>query len=426
MSLLNRSFLDHIMKRKIISFVSFVACLLTLGIYFYNTQFDKNQAYIDKVYEISRTVGSAQFDKIENLLVDYTIDNDIKKTIKNFLQQTLDQNLDNLTVQESFADTPQEGQSGDQIFFIRDKQDNLMFVVKVFSKPFDSEGNFRKELAGFGLLSKVDGNNFHLVTVRAIGKSVIDGERYGMLAISSASGTNMQTLVIDILRLPQGSPERLDALHTAQKGIKKLGAALAEFHQIHIQKDMPLDPAIFDRVHHDLSQIVGHLEQENHGIDIQVLQNYVAYLVQQMKKIKTTRSIIHGDAHLGNFLYDAKTDTISMVDYSELNRSVDREGNPVGHAAMDVMNMLDIIAANKKFGLTEEDANILREAFIKGYGSLPTNLEQDFFVLISRLGFVEWFLTAEKANPEQFTDDKLEKVSVYMLDEIKKSISKHF
>lgn len=424
MSFWNRSFWDHIMRRKVISIVSFVACLLMLGIYFGSTQFDKNQAYIDKIFEVSGTVGSAQFDKIETLLVDYTIDNDIKKTIKNFLQQTLDQELDTLIVQESSAEAPQEGQSGDQLFFIRDKQDNLKFVVKVFSKPFDAEGNFIKELAGFGLTSKIHGKNFYLVAAKAVGKSSIDGEKYGMLAISPANGTNMQTMVIDIFRLLHGSPERLNALHMAQKGIEKLGAALAEFHQIRTQKNMPLYTAIFERVQRELNQVIGHLEQENHGIDIQALQDYVASLVQQMKKIDTTRSFIHGDAHLGNFLYDAKTDTVYMVDYNELNRSVDREGNPVGHTAMDVMSILDIIAANKKFGLTQKEAMILSEAFIRGYGSLPSELEQDFFLLLFRLGFVEWFWTAEKSNPEQFSDEKIRKVSIYMLDEIKKSLEK--
>ncbi len=220
------------------------------------------------------------------------------------------------------------------------------------------------------------------------------------------------------LQAPFLHPENLPA----KKGIEKLGAALAEFHQIRTQKDMPLDSAIFERLYRDLNQVVGNLEQENSGIDIQALQNYVAYLVQQMKKIKLTRSIIHGDAHLGNFLYDAKTDTVSMVDYNELNRSVDGEGNPLGYAATDVMSMLDVIGANKKFGLTQEEANVLSEAFIKGYGSLPTNLEQDFFGLLSRLSFVAWFWIAEKANPEQFANEKMRKVSIYMLDEIKKSL----
>lgn len=353
------------------------------------------------------TVESAQEDKVEGLLVDYTVDNDLKKTIQNFLQQATAQEIDTFSIQES-SGAAGEGQSGDQLFFVRDNQDNLIFVVKIFSKPFDSEGNFIKELAGFGLLSKIDGKNFHLVDIKAIGKSIIDGKKYGMLAISPASGINMQTLVIDIFRLPQGSTGRLNALHSAKKGIEKLGAALEEFHQVRTQKDMLLDPVIFERLQHDLNYVVGHLQQDNFGIDIQVLQNYVAYLVQQMKKIKMTRSIIHGDAHLGNFLYDVKTDTVSMVDYTELNCSVDGEGNFVGYAAIDVMGMLDIIAANKKFGLTQEEARLLSKAFIRGYGTLPIELEQDFFALLSRLSFVAWFWMTEASHGE-FANEKIKK-----------------
>ena len=57
-------------------------------------------------------------------------------------------------------------------------------------------------------------------------------------------------------------------------------------------------------------------------------------------------------------------------------------------------------------------------------GLIPANVEQKFFVLLSRLSFVAWFCMVEKADPEQFANNKMRKVLIYMLDEIKRSLEK--
>lgn len=395
--------------------------LIALGIYFHTPQSNKYTA-IDTIFKISRTVEPAEFDRIDHLLVDYTIDNDIQKSITYFLQAT-DLNFDASQIHIHAAQNPQEGQSGDQLFFIRDIKDHLESVVKVFSQPFDVNGNFKRELVGFGLLSNIHANNFQLVTIKAIGKTIINGEPYGIVAISPADGINMQTLLINIVRLPQESSERLHALRIAQKGVEKLGAALAEFHQLRTRKNMPLDVTIFERMEHDLSKVEKYLMERNLCIDISMLRNYAAYLVNQIRKIRTTRALIHGDAHLGNFLYDIDTDMIFMVDYNQIGRSVDKDGNPIGNTAMDVMNLLDIITANKQFGLMPQEIDTLTEAFINGYGALPSQLEQKFFLLLFRVGFLEWFLKAEQDHPQQFVDGPIKKLAEYLIDELKKSLT---
>lgn len=407
-------------RRKVAICATFFCLLIALGVYFHNLQYDK-QASIRDIFKISRAVEQTAFDRIESLLVDYTIDNDIQKSIKHFLQ-SVDSCLDSSDILINSAEGPQEGQSGDSLFFIRDNKDHLKLVVKVFSKPFDVNGSFKRELDGLGLLSNAQGNNFHLIAIKAIGKSMINGEPYGIIALSPADGINMQTLLINIVRLPEESTERLNALYIAQKGVEKLGFALAEFHQIRTQKSMPLDATIFDRMKHDVSKVEKHLMQENIGIDISMLKNYVTYLVNQVRKIKTTRAIIHGDAHLGNFLYDADADVVYMVDYNQIGRSVDKDGNPIGNTAMDIMNVLDIIAANKQFGLTPQEIDTLIKAFIKGYGTLPSQLEQDFFLLFFRLGFLGWFLKAENDRPERFVESPLKKISDYLVQEVKHTL----
>ncbi|MFC1841486.1 phosphotransferase [Candidatus Dependentiae bacterium] len=424
------------MRKKIIGVAFITLCFVAVGIYFWGTRVDKNQAHINKIFDIARKMIPVSEDKeqdvdtefikkIENLLVDYTTQNEIKKTIKNFLQKTVGQTIDESNIQgHGTFGAPAKGLSGNPLFFIRNKQDSLMFVIKVFSKPFDPNENFIKEIAGFDIVSTMQGKNFHLISVKAIGKCNIDGEKYGLLAFSPAVGANMQELVIKMLRMQKESKERANVLRIAKRALEKLGAALAEFHRIRTEKSVPLHPAVIKHARHHLKLTIDRLEHEDHGIEIQDLQNYFDNLAQRMKKIKTTRSIIHRDANLGNFLYDEKTDTLSMVDYNELYHTVDQEGNPIWHAAFDFMTVLDIIATNKKYGLTEKEYNTLNKAFIKGYGSLPTSLEQEFFALVSHLNIAGWFWMMEKEHPEQFASEKIQVISIHMFEEIKKSLVK--
>ena len=201
--------------------------------------------------------------KIENLLVDYTIQNDIKRTIKNFLQKTVGQTIDESNIQGHGAfGAPAKGLSGNPLFFIRNKQDSLMFVIKVFSKPFDPNENFIKEIAGFDIVSTMQGKNFHLISVKAIGKCKIDGKKYGLLALSPAVGTNMQELVIKMLRMQKESKERANALSIAARAFEKLGVALAEFHGIRTQKNVSLHPAIIKYARYHLKLTIDRLEHD--------------------------------------------------------------------------------------------------------------------------------------------------------------------
>ncbi|MFC1843070.1 phosphotransferase family protein [Candidatus Dependentiae bacterium] len=429
------------MKRKILLTTVFIGFLITLGVYFWSGYVNTNQARINKIFDLTRKMRCAPegekqdvkadyikkiedyIKKIENLLVDYTVENDIKKTIKHFLYKTVGLQINEADIQES-SDASQRGLSGNPLLFIPDKKGNLKLVIKIFHKPFDLAGHFIKEIAGFQITSTMKGEKFHLISIKAIGKCKIDGKEYGLLAISPAAGISLQGLLTKLFFMPKGSVERVNMLLVVKRAFEKLGAALAEFHNIRVQKNVPLHSAVMKRARRHFKSTIEQLKDGDYGVDSQDLQKYFDDLAGRMEKVKTTRSIVHGDANLGNYLYDQKTDTLSLVDYYALHRVADQEGNPIWHAAFDFMNVLDAITIGKEFGFSEQECAVARDAFIKGYGAVPTRLEQEFFALVCRLRLIRCFLMKEKKDSERFADEKTKVIFRFRLGEIKKSLLK--
>ena len=410
-----------------------LALVGVLGIYFWYVRVDKNQVHVAHILDIARKfrpilLGQKQdfntdfVKEIEDGLIDYTVDNSIQKSIANFLAKTVGLTGDEAQLKTASADST--ALSGNPLFFVRNKQSTLNLVVKVFNKPFAISGNFIKELSGFQIVSTIkNGKHFNLITAKAIGKCIIDGKAYGLLAISPVPGINMYDLVEDMYKLRHGSEQRKEALARAQKAFKKLGAALAEFHQVRAIHNVTLHRAITKRARNHLARTVTQLRRGGYGIDPGELEEYFDYLVNQIEHAKTTRSFVHGDAHLANFMYDNKSDTLSLVDFKAMYRIADQEGNPIWHAAFDFMNILDAIAINKKFGLTDKEIGVLEDSFVAGYEHTFTDTEKAFFALACRLRIVNWFLRMEKDRPEIFIDEKMKIVSRYRLEELKKSLA---
>jgi len=393
----------------------FFACLVIFGIYKFDIFFDKNKTHINKVLTCASQArptpsGVKQASKqdyiksIENLLVDYTIDNDIKKTVKNFLQKTIKETVN---VSNIYDHSGSAGFSGDLIFFIKDNLEKPILVVKFFRKPFDLGGNFIKELAGYQVTSKMNTKNLQLVSAKAIGKCNVSGQDYGLLALSFASGSNMKDLMFKTLSMSKDSHERAVLIPIIQKAFEKLGTGISEFHQAHIEKKAYLYPAIIETARSDFDFVIKQFAKRNSNLNIQKIRSYFEDLVKRIKKVKITRNIIHGDAHLGNFMYAKDTKALSMLDFDSLCSLVDQTGTPLWSASFDFMYILESLVTFKKRGLTEKEFTTFKKAFIKGYGNTPTEVKQEFFCFMSRLKTMLWLLDAEKNFPEMFKNNKL-------------------
>jgi len=407
------------MRTKKIWIALFAIGTLILGTFFLLIHTNKNQSYINKIFDIARKTRPAPLNKLKCMLLDYSVDNNIKKTIKNFLLQTRGLKIDIEDIKQ-LNGLQRAGLSGNPLFFIQDKQNNLKMVVKVFENPFNPAGYFIAELSGYQIASTINGKNFNIISAKAVGKAIIDGKTYGFLAISPAVGTNMQNLILKMLRCKPFSPERAAALRVAQHAFERLGKALAELHQIRVEKNVTVHHTLVERAKQNLNSAVTLLSEENHGINIEALKQYFEQLKKELVKVKTTRSLAHGDPNLGNFIYHEKNNVISIVDLARLHRAVDQDGNPIQNAAIDFMGVLNIISLNKAFGMNEEERITLATTFTNAYGSTPTELEQKFFALEQHLDVLNFFLKLKKTHAENFPDSITNKIIKFEIDVIKK------
>ena len=383
----------------------------------------KNQEHINKVLEIARKTRSTPPDELEHMLTDYSVDSDITKTIQNFLLQASGLKIDLENIKQP-SELTEAGLSDSQLFFILDKQNDLKMVVKVFENSFASTGSFIRELSGLQVASTIDSKDVNLIYAKAIGKSVINKKAYGLLALSPGRGTNIQDLVIKMLRLKPLSPERSEALHLLQSAFERLGKTLAKLHQIRPEKNVTIHHTLIENARQNLEGVITLLSKENYGIDIEVLEKYFECLIKKLKNLKTTRCLAYGDPNLCNFIYHEKDDTISIVDLENFRFAADQEGNPISNAAIDFMGTIHSISLNQAFGMNEKEKTTLIQTFINAYGSNPTTLEQEFFELNRQLDMLSFFLKLKETNPEKFADVITNKILKFEINAIKKTLNK--
>lgn len=355
-----------------------------IQIFFVNTVFChftyKKPSIAKKLDIIIDLIKSNDKSNVRSHLSDYTLtNNNIKKSVKFFVKSNVTQSKDKLIVD----DIPKVNffhYSGSRLYFVRNQHGNLISVVKIFNNPFNNKGLFLRNLVGFKIGTHISAKHFQIIRCQSVGRCVVDGEEYGMIAMSPASGIEIQKLIVDLLHQPRNSQKRISMLQTIQKAMEKLGNALAELHQLHIRHNVLLDHSIIKNSHSLFANMIHLLKDNDYGIDSEKLRSYFNFLIQKIQSVKLNATVSHGDAQLGNFLYDQYDNTVYMIDLESMDNSVSRKnGHSIGNGAVDFMEVVELINMNKKFGLSTKEADALTQSFYQGYGNLPTELEQEFF-----------------------------------------------
>lgn len=79
------------------------------------------------------------------------------------------------------------GNSEDKVYFVKDNQGTLRYVVKAFTSPELPAGKFLPELSGIVLLQKLQLPHVEPVKPIAVGKCLCAKVRYGLLLESAAT-----------------------------------------------------------------------------------------------------------------------------------------------------------------------------------------------------------------------------------------------
>ncbi|MCD4782603.1 MAG: hypothetical protein K8T10_02105 [Candidatus Eremiobacteraeota bacterium] len=385
-----------------------------MDFYACKTEIGNNQNHLDNILDIARKTRPAP--EFIDHIVDYTIDNDMKKSIKNLLEKSVGQTFEESNIQPSNKGLP----GGNPLFLVRDSQGNLKYTVKIFhlSAPWNT---FTKELSGLQLASTIHSKVFCFVSAQAVGKCRVDNNLYGLLATAPPAGESLAGLVSKISSTRQDSAERAEAFHNIQRAFGKLGAAFAELHNMRTEKKQGVHPAILKYGKELLC--AKPLTSRSYGIDPMMLQKYFYSLANSASNTEIKRSYAHGDIILDNFIYDAKSDSLTMINLAFFSDSADQEGNPIQNAIFDYIGLIEQIEQFKNSpDITKKEYREIKEAFLSAYGSPPAEGKgEEFFTLLYRLAIVFW--TSEILDWKTDSSEEVKSWLEPSLDNIRKMLS---
>ncbi len=255
-----------------------------------------------------------------------TEDKDLKLFAARFFSK--DPSEINLKKHSSPGDLAESG-LGDPIFMVFDKNDSPLGVIKTISIDGPSGKKlFQAEFQALDTLSHLPLKTFHVITPKGMGEITLDGKKSGLIAEEYAKGKSINGY-LKAMDQSRGDAERAKLFSELRRAVEKTAIALAE---LHLYKSFPY-PA----------------------------QNYL--LKFDSDDLPGPFGLIHGDTHPGNIFYDAKTDTLSLIDFGSAH--VERNGAPVLQDAGNFLLTLEIFASY--YHLSAEEIDILKNTFTTIY-----------------------------------------------------------
>ncbi|WP_406631924.1 phosphotransferase [Amycolatopsis sp. WGS_07] len=235
-------------------------------------------------------------------------------------------------------------------------------VVKVV--PDGAE--FAQELSAADRLLQSDLTGFRVPEVLAVASVPGAGSmRRGALFSALAPGESVDAL---LRRVPLAW-DRAAAMHDLRQAVSGVAEGMAELHR---GTARPASPAYFAPHAAMIREHLAELEArrpllEQLGIDVDQLRVALGAALSDAMAGRGPASLAHGDAHLGNFLWDPDAG-VTLIDAPTLHQSMNAAGEPIGTPARDVGLFTQRISHfGREFGLSPEEITRLRHDFAEAY-----------------------------------------------------------
>lgn len=317
-------------------------------------------------------------------LHDYTDRQGIKTSVSHFLKDQFaiaipEERITNL------KDTPMRGKSSDLVFFIKDEQDKLIYVVKAFNEPGRSGSHFVPELSAMTYIRQSHLKHIETADPLALGRCHYDGILYGLMAESVAAGKRLVDYIYNVTDKSEGSEERRAALDILKKGMAKAGMAIGE-----LQHSVPKikGPFPLAKIEKMKSRLKSYMKTRtakafSHELPPEKLSEYLTDLMEEASRLDHYYVINHGDAHSRNMTYDPETDVLTMIDLGHMHECIDASGLPHGPEGHDFMRLMEDVQFKSYGLLTASELDEAHEAFKEGFisvtGELPLEKNQEFW-----------------------------------------------
>ncbi|KAJ5783122.1 hypothetical protein N7457_004896 [Penicillium paradoxum] len=287
-------------------------------------------------------------------------------------------------------------------------QGRVVAVIKLFIHGLDN--GITEELSSLEWLLLQNKCDIRTAAPLAVGRMTWDRKSAGVVAYQVAPGVSLYQLMVQMGRLPSG-PARTDMLSVFTVSVQAVARTLARLHS-HSVEGRPgteyLDwyfNAATKRVQQSLLNKHVFLSA---GIDVDQLSEQMDQLIANCKRDITNRprtTVVHGDAHPGNFFYDHATGHVTMIDTTTLHCSLDENGEPFGVPERDLGHFIHMLRrTGEQYGLTRKEMQESTTAFVEAYlgiAAAPASIQiLRFLMSCSALSFLNYASHSDQTKVE--------------------------
>ncbi|MGE3953956.1 MAG: phosphotransferase [Parachlamydiales bacterium] len=281
-----------------------------------------------------------------------------------------------------------DGISRDALFFVRNGEGLYRYVVKAYVE----RQRFASELSASDLLGHLHLQQARVPALKAIGRA---GE-YSLLAYEYLPGEPVTTLIHRV------GEERLidrreEALGVAKRAVERIGGALAELHSAKMEITVERAPYFAEREEKILSRFLLALERQPGRLSPKRCEALFRSYQQALASRPSCHTYAHLECHMANWLFDAPSDQLSMIDLQTLHYSIGEGGRPLGSPWIDYLIVyFNLEGAGGLYGLTPSEVAVLQQAFHDSYMGAtqvppPTAEELTFQTLLYWMNIVRIF-----------------------------------
>ena len=268
------------------------------------------------------------------------------------------------------------GFHGDKVYFCKDSNGTLQFVIKWFFSP----RHFLHEISSMELLHNLDLMQSEIVSPIALGRATNFDKNYYLIVESPGKGATIKSL-IDRISYQQDGDKRKEALELVEKAVSAQGRVIGELHS-YSNTDENFKS---DYMEWNIEAIAARLKSRNDELlSIDDLVQPIKNLIMAYQEMPHAYRYNHGDPNLGNFLYDDETDKLTLIDVNFMNYSIGQDGRPKYKNVDDYgIIMMHFFYLNH---LTPDEYQLIINSFDNAYKDEignrgPTDLELEYAFL---------------------------------------------
>ncbi|CAG8120122.1 unnamed protein product [Penicillium nalgiovense] len=284
----------------------------------------------------------------------------------------------------------------------------VVAVIKLFVHGLDN--GITGELSSLEWLLLQTNGDIKTVAPLEFGRMTWDTEPAGVVTYQVAPGVSLYQPMKQIGRLPPG-PARRDMLSVFNAGVQTVARTLARLHT-HSVEGRPGTEYLewyFNAATKRVQQALVYEDiVRSAGLEVDQFPDKMNQLIADCTRDIVSRprtTVVHGDAHPGNFFYDSATGHVTMIDTTTLHCSLDEDGEPVGVPERDLGHFMRMLRrAGEQYGLARQEMQESTTDFVEAYlgntAASPNVQIIRFLMSCSALSFLNYAAQSDQTQVE--------------------------